>query len=293
MSHACSAFAVAAFVAVWSCVRERWSAGGLVALGALAGLMAMVREQDAFFATGPLVDFAVAWWKRPGAAGAGPSRSRLLGHALLGLVAAAVVYLPQALSYLALNGYPGPSRLVARKMTWSSPHLLEVLFSASHGFFVWTPLALLAIVAVVAVAAGATRQWPHRATRWFAGCLLLMFVTQVYVAGSVESWTVAGAFGQRRFVAVTAILVFGVAAAWRLAATRAARVVLAAVLALGVWWNVGLIVQFGTGRMDRQRLEPARNAYVTFVELPFELPSLAYRYFFERDTFYKGHGRVY
>ena len=39
----------------------------------------------------------------------------------------------------------------------------------------------------------------------------------VYVGGSVESWTVAGAFGQRRFVGLTILLVLGVATVWRLA----------------------------------------------------------------------------
>src|SRR5205085_1214230 len=57
MSHACSAFAVAAFVAVWLIVRERWSPRGLIALGAMAALMTMVREQDAFYVVGVLADF--------------------------------------------------------------------------------------------------------------------------------------------------------------------------------------------------------------------------------------------
>ena len=57
-SHACSAFAVALFVTVWLRVRERWTAGGAVALGLSGALMAMVREQDVFLALGPAVDFA-------------------------------------------------------------------------------------------------------------------------------------------------------------------------------------------------------------------------------------------
>ena len=39
-----------------------------------------------------------------------------------------------------------------------------------------------------------------------------MVALQVYVSGAVESWTVAGAFGQRRFVSITMILVVGLAA---------------------------------------------------------------------------------
>jgi hypothetical protein len=58
MAHACSAFVVAAFVAVWLRVRERWSVGGIAALAALGALMAMVREQDVLLGIGPAVDFA-------------------------------------------------------------------------------------------------------------------------------------------------------------------------------------------------------------------------------------------
>jgi hypothetical protein len=39
--------------------------------------------------------------------------------------------------------------------------------------------------------------------------------------------------------------------------------------------------------MDRQRLEPRRNAYDVFVTLPKMAPQLAYRYFTNRRSFYK------
>jgi hypothetical protein len=43
--------------------------------------------------------------------------------------------------------------------------------------------------------------------------------------------------------------------------------------------------------MDRQRLEPARNAYNTFVTIPRVLPELAYRYVFDRESFYRTRTR--
>jgi hypothetical protein len=113
--------------------------------------------------------------------------------------------------------------------------------------------------------------------------LLLMIALQVYVGGSVESWTVAGAFGQRRFVALTAVLVIGLAALTRAVSTR----VIAIVVTLAVYWNLALIAEFATGLMDRQRLEPAKNAYDAFVTVPRLGPSLAYRYLFERSSFYQ------
>jgi hypothetical protein len=193
-------------------------------------------------------------------------------------------YLPQLIAYNGLNGYPGPAQHVARKMYWYAPHGLQVLFSPQHGFFFWTPLAVLGIAGLVvmfstSVGAGFSRPDPRR----IALCALIMVASQVYVAGSVASWTVAGAFGQRRFICLTPLLVLGIAALWHAARGR----ILAGVLALCVWWNVAMMAQFATGMMDRQRLEPARNAYNTFVTLPLETPSLVYRYLTNRESFYK------
>jgi hypothetical protein len=171
-------------------------------------------------------------------------------------------------------------------MTWTAPHALEVLFSPHHGFVYWTPLVLVAALGL-AVLALSRSGVEAAARRRFGFCALVMIAAQVYVAGSVESWTVAGAFGQRRFVATTVLLVAGVAAVLAAVGSRPGRVTLWTALAVSVWWNLGLVAQFGAGLMNRQRLEPARNAYVSFVELPRVLPSLAYRYLFDRASFYE------
>jgi hypothetical protein len=65
--------------------------------------------------------------------------------------------------------------------------------------------------------------------------------------------------------------------------------VLAAITVLAVYWNVALIAEFSTGLMDRQKLEPRRNAHDAFVTLPRMAPSLVYRYLFDRSSFFK-HG---
>ena len=289
-SHACSAFAVALFVTVWLRVRRDWSPRGMAALGASAALMAMVREQDVFFALGPAIDWALAhkktaerrqktesvwgWFVAPGA----------------GIVAFALTYVPQLLAYRALNGHFGPSRIVMRKMTWTAPHALGVVASPEHGFFIWTPLAVLAISGLVLMITSARRVNAGIASadvRRIGACMLLMVALQVYIGGSVESWTVAGAFGQRRFVALTVLLVVGLAAFWRALPAGAPHVAAGVVAALAVWWNLALIAEFATGLMDRQRLEPRRNAYHAFVTLPRMAPQLAWRYFVQRESFYR------
>jgi hypothetical protein len=311
-SHACSAFAVALFVTVWLHVRETWTVGGVVTLGLCAALMAMVREQDAFFAVGPALDWAMALTfaqcgrlrperadgvnRRAAAAasesawGWGPTRSdecrpiaprQLVASAVAGCVAAAVGYLPQLLAYNALNGYPGPAAHVTRKMMWYAPHGLQVLASPAHGFLVWTPLAILAIAGLCVLVARGTAE-----TRRIGLAALVMIAFQAYIAGSVASWTVAGAFGQRRFVAVTVLLVIGLSALFVSMHGAFRRFVSVAVIVCA-WWNVALMAQFALRLMDRQRMEPARNAYHAFVTLPQLAPSLAYRYLFERSSFYQ------
>ena len=304
-SHACSAFAVALFVTVWLHVREAWSVRGAVALGLSAALMAMVREQDLFFAFAPVLDAALTL--------AGKVRGRrkkeqsaIALAAAAGGAAFALGYLPQLLAYKALNGEFGPSPLVTRKMYWSAPHALQVLADPQHGFFFWTPLAVLAVAGLMVLAlvrlkadttdaegvVSALRRTNsgtdgRTGVRRIGACLLLMLALQVYVSGAVESWTVAGAFGQRRFVAVTVLLVVGLAALRAAIHSAPARLAMTVAIAVCVWWNLALTAEFGTSMMDRQRLELRRNAYDAFVTLPRMAPGLVYRYLTMRSSFYK------
>jgi hypothetical protein len=282
MSHACSAFGVSLFLWTWLHVRERWSLGGIVWLGVTGALMAMVREQDVFFLAAPAIDF-VRWAMR------GPLQPRPALPAGVGVASWLVAYSPQLLAYRALNGHPGPTTYVTRKMTWTAPHSLQVLFSPEHGLFAWTPLALVAIAGLVLLAIGRVPT-AARDARWVASLLLVTFALQVYVNGSVESWTVAGSFGQRRFVAITPLLVAGLASlgvAWSGAIRRRwLHVVAVLVLAAGIWWNVGLMIQFGLNRMDRQRLTLGDNMWTTFAVLPADAPSIVWRYLTNRESFY-------
>jgi hypothetical protein len=172
-------------------------------------------------------------------------------------------------------------------MTWTAPHFFQVLFSPEHGLFLWTPLAFVSVCGLAWLAI--KRDGPRRDLRWLGLLALLMFALQAYVSGSVESWTVAGSFGQRRFVATTPLLALGLAALVPMGMTvaaRASRIALAALVVLCVWWNLGMMAQFGLHTMDRQRLTLRDNARATFVTLPAAAPSIAWRYLFARSSFF-------
>ena len=241
-SHATSVFAVAALV--WTALASRARSGGgwmgWMAVGALGGIAALVREQDALFLAVPLALLAVD------AIRSGRWAAAAL-RAVVTVAAAVVVFTPQLFAYRAINGAFGPSRLVTRKMTYWSPHLLEVLLDPAHGLFVWAPVLLVATIALAVIAI--------RRRDAVAGALLLALLLQAWINGSVLSWTQAGAFGSRRFVGATVVFAWGLTRAVAALRRRVGPAACAASLVLLVWWNVSLMVQFGLRLMDRQGLE--------------------------------------
>ena len=270
-SHAASLFAVALLLWLTLWMRRRGFTLGRAALvGAAGGLAALVREQDGLLLVVPAV--VVAWeaWRE---------RRLLAGFARLATMglAALAVFIPQLLAYRAINGAFGPSRLVARKMSYGSPHALAVLFDPAHGLFAWAPLLFLAAAGLL-LAAGRARRG-DAVPLALLGALLL----QVWINGSVESWTQAGAFGSRRFVSATPMLAWGLAALLSVAVPRLGRRAVAACLLAFAWWNVSLMVQFGLRLMDRQRLEWPRVAVNQVTEVPRHLARSAALFFTDRE----------
>jgi hypothetical protein len=283
--HATSAFAVSLMVWVWLRVRDRWTLTGALTLGLAGGLVAIVREQDGLLALGPALDFLwFAWGQLRDRHTATGNVGRLLKAAIAGVAGFVLVFLPQALAYASINGGVRPDATVARKLSWSSPHALGVVFSPEYGLFAWTPLVAVAIAGLVLLA---TNRAARPEAQRVGALLVLMCLAQIYTSGIVESWTVSGSFGQRRFVALTPILTIGLATLLALATQVWARRAVVALVVLCVWWNVGLMVQFGMNRMDRKRLTLAQNARLTFVTLPFETPGIAWDYLTNRSSFYK------
>jgi hypothetical protein len=270
-SHAVSLFVIT--LLLWLTLRFRndgLTAGRAVALGAVGGLAALVREQDGLFLAVPALVIALDGWRerRP--------LSALVRLATMGL-AAALVFVPQLLAYRAINGGLGPSHLVARKMSYGSPHVLSVLFDPAHGLFVWAPLLLLAAGGLVLAVRRARRDDPVPIA------LAVALLLQIWINGSVESWTQAGAFGSRRFVGATPLLAWGLAALLAAILPRVDRRAVAAGLLAFAWWNVSLMVQFGLKLMDRQGLEWPRVAVSQVTEVPRHLGRSAWLFFTDRE----------
>jgi hypothetical protein len=265
--------------------------GGVITLGAAAGLMGMVREQDLFIAIGPALDFLVWAWKtrkdRKDAARV------FLTRAFAGTAATAIGFLPQLLAYVILFGRPAPSPTVQGKMTWTAPYVWNVLASPGNGLLFWTPIALPALLGLIWLALGGrqtdteTTDATSRERAWIGMVCLVMVMTQIYLGGALDTWAGAGSFGQRRLIGLTIFFVIGLAAFVAAIPRPLVRYAAYPALVLAVWWNIGLTAQFATRLMDRERMDPPRNAYHNFVTIPRQLPGLAYRFLSDRPSFYQ------
>ncbi len=236
MAHGLTFAACAALL--WACLRARDapSPRGWLLVGLLLGLAALMRWQSAVWALF-VVTLAL------GDLRAGRVRPTwLAGGAALSLV----VLAPQVLAWRALYGRwltvpQGPGY-----MDWSAPHLADVLFSADHGLFAWSPIAWLALMGL---AVGLRRD-----TLVHVGALLVC-AAAAWVNGSVTDWDWAAgdAFGARRFDVAVPLLAWGLAVLLRAAAPALARAPLmapAALLLVLAAWNLGLVALFRRGGYD-------------------------------------------
>jgi hypothetical protein len=285
-SHANEVFAVSLFLWAWLRMRGRWTPGDAALLGVLGALMVMVREEDALMIAGPALDYLAFARRELARPDPGHHLRPLLASASAGIAACALAYTPQLAASYALNGHIGPAKVVARKLLWWSPNALGVLVSPHHGLFAWTPLAGLCLFGLCWLAMGRVKR-DCSDCRWLACLALVLVALQVYITGAFASWTVAGSFGQRRFVGLTPLFTLGLAALYAAPWPRLPRAMLVAVTGLCLWWNLGLMALFGTNQMDRQRLHLLTDARHVFLTLPREAPSLAWRYLFDRRSFYK------
>lgn len=250
MAHGLTFGAAAALL--WACVRARERAGGAAWLlvGALLGAAALVRWQSAVWGLFVAV-LALVEWRRGRA-----KPAWIAGAAAL----AGVALVPQLLAWHALYGRVFTVPQGPGYMDWRAPHLADVLFSADHGLFAWTPLAWIGLGGLVCC-------W-RRDRAVHTGALLVAAAT-AWVNGSVTDWDWAAgdAFGARRFDLVMPLVAWGVAAllaAARPLLVRAPLALPAAVLAVLSAWNVGFVALFREGRypgpapLDRLAADQAR-----------------------------------
>jgi hypothetical protein len=175
-----------------------------------------------------------------------PIRRLFLGNVLF-IIAIIFGFLPTLLTKKAIYG--GYLRFGYEHLwVWTTPAIINVCFSSEHGLFSWTPILIGAVVGLFIV---------RRYDPALAFYSILVFASLLYVIGCYADWHGLSSFGNRFFVSLTALFILGLAAffdwvahAWN---GRPAQALIPIATAVLIFWNLGLIFQWGT------HLLPARG----------------------------------
>jgi hypothetical protein len=258
MSHATSIFTTSLFLFCWFRVRESDATRDWLLLGALGGLAAMVRWQDALFLLIPLLDRNKFKFK------------------IVVMIGAVLVFLPQFFVWKILNGELNPYSTgnLKGKFFWYGKYFIPVLFSTYHGLLIWTP--------VIALCAFGFYYLIKRDRLFWLPVLVVL--AQFYSIICLDTWQGGAGFGLRYITSCTAIFTLGLAALYH---QWKRKLVVSTVSLLFIVWNLFMVIQASTGMIPRDGHFPIsvmlRNQ---FVEVPRRIGDIAYRYLFHRSSFY-------
>lgn len=282
-SHATSLLTCTLFLWYWLRTRgkeaRQWRQWAI--LGALGGLVMLVREQDALFLVVPVVEVTARLLERRREEHSF-SRDSVLrpiaGLALMGFTAS-IVFIPQLITYRVITGRFAPSHVVSSKLNLTAPWALQVLFSPEHGLIPWTPIIAVALAGLVLL-------W--RRDPVLTAAFVVALALQVYIAGSFLTWESAGSFGQRRFINSTAIFVVGFAAVMSWLLNKGVpKWAIGGLAAVFVVWNGGLLMQYALWcSPQRQGLDWA-TVLRGQLDLPGKALNLAWTYVTNRASFYR------
>jgi hypothetical protein len=282
-SHAHSAFVVALFLWYWHETRDSRTLKQWIVLGAIAGLMLDVYYANVMvFAILPFEavrEYSAAVRKAtPGT----PSVSQLLVRHAAFAVTLLLCMLPTFIAHRIIYGSIFETGYIPiRDWFWGSPYLLSVLFSANHGLLSWTPVLLFALIGLVAF-------W--RSVPRVGGAFLLAAIAFYYFIASYPDWAGVSSYGSRFFVSLTPLFVLGLAVFLDrftriFRSPRAALAAASIFLACFVFWNAGLMFQWGThlipARGPISFSEMIRNQ---FVVVPRQITAQLEKYLFGRKA---------
>jgi Dolichyl-phosphate-mannose-protein mannosyltransferase len=260
-SHALSAFVVAFFLWYWHHTRFSRTTLQWLLLGAWTGLMLDVYYPNAMVTIVLLIEAIRQYVDAFRGSVPGSPRpvgvARLLANQLLYLLAAILCFLPTLIVHRIIYGNALESGYIPlRNWLWRSPVLLAVLFSSNHGLISWTPILFLSLIGLALF----WRRTPAVGGPFAAAA----FVFYLFIA-CYPDWAGISSYGNRFFVSLTILFVLGLAvfldALSRLfSSRRAALVAISVLLAAFMFWNAGLMFQWGS------HLVPARGA-ISFPEM--------------------------
>ena len=278
-SHAQSAFAVALFLWYWD---RTWGWRTLfewTLKGFVAGLMIDVYFPNGVLLTLPLIEALSDYWNLVRAKDFHGVRS-LFAANLLFLAATGLAFVPTLITRaIIFGGFFRFGSYSGVPWDWTAPNWRFVLLSSEHGLLSWTPILALSLVGLALAPRSAKRVTAY---------LSVGAAAFYYLISSYPYWHGLASFGNRFFISLTAILVFGLALFLQrmgglFRSVRWAFVSATALLLLFVLWNAGLIFQWGAHLIPpRGPISFSEVAHNQIFVVPRQISADLRRYFFKR-----------
>jgi hypothetical protein len=241
-SHALSTFVVALFIWFWDRTRPNRTYREWLILGIISGLLVDVYFVNGVFLLIPLVESIAGYWNDLLAKNVRAGLD-LFGANLLYLGAFGISIVPTLVtrrivfgSMLRFGSY------TSLAWNWHAPFWRVVLFSSDHGLLTWTPLLGLAILGLFL---------PLPSGRGLHAYLAIATVFFYFVIASYPYWDGTSSFGNRFFISLTPVFVFGLAVLIERVSeffrpSQLVQPALSLVIGLFGLWNLAFIFQWGT-----------------------------------------------
>lgn len=281
-SHVHSAFTTAVFLWYWDASREARTLLQWLLMGAIVGLMLDVYYANLMIVVVLAIE-AAAQYSHILSSG-GPSKNSLLQlttrHLLFGSVVVLVMIPTFVSRRIVYGGLFETGYISIRDFLWRSPVFFSVLFSSNHGLVSWTPLLGVATIGLFLLA--------FQLSEVGFPCLAAMVTFYLFIS-IYPDWAGISSYGNRFFVSLTPLFILGLANlleyfAEKFSRPRTALAVCSAVLACFVFWNLGLIYQWGVHLVPARGPISFRQAtYNQFYVVPNQLTSRFRSYLFRRS----------
>ena len=239
MSHILSVFAVSGFLYFWYITLYNKKLLDWLLMGLWGGIAILVRVQDGVVILIPvLAELAVLFR-------ANALKKSYWSGLLLFLTVTVLICIPQMIVWNVLYGDyitipQGPGF-----MNWSTPKIIQVLFSTNHGLLTYTPIMLLAVAGLFLPDTG-------RHARLVSFVFITVFLVELYINAAVNDWYAGWAFGARRFLSCSLLFAWGLGNVLKRTLTkRLLLYTVAGYLVVLVFFNSAFYFQWIYGRIPR------------------------------------------
>lgn len=198
--HPFNTFFIALFLLYGKRTAGRKQIRDWIALGAIGGILCLIRPTNAILAIFPVYELASGFTKKA------KERFSAVTGAGAGLLAAAVVFSPQLSIWKATGGslLGGPYQEIGDYFDWLHPNFYGTLFAtAQHGLFAWTPLLLPAALGLGLFV---------KKDRRFGWLAIILCSAHTYLYSCWSVWWTGIGFSNRFFVELSPFFILGFAA---------------------------------------------------------------------------------